>query len=85
MHLCLLKHKKTLLSLFIFGISFYEIATKHLELSNNANSVTLDSGTTSLMIGPQSSTMAPVLCKSRWSTWINKDIPTSGDGDREVI
>ena len=30
-------------------------------------------------------TKAPSLCVDRWSNWINKDSPTTGDGDREVL
>ena len=30
-------------------------------------------------------TAAPPLCKDRWSDWINKDSPTTGDGDREML
>ena len=31
------------------------------------------------------STNAPSLCVDRWSDWINKDSPTTGDGDREML
>lgn len=26
-----------------------------------------------------------VLCNDRWSEWVNKDKPESGDGDREMM
>ena len=32
-----------------------------------------------------SQTNAPSLCVDRWSNWINKDTPTTGDGDREML
>ena len=30
-------------------------------------------------------TGAPSLCKDRWTDWINKDTPTTGDGDHEML
>ena len=30
-------------------------------------------------------TGAPSLCVDRWSNWINKDTPSTGDGDREML
>ena len=30
-------------------------------------------------------TGAPSLCVERWSNWINKDTPSTGDGDREML
>ena len=30
-------------------------------------------------------TKAPSLCKDRWTDWINKDSPTTGDGDHEML
>ena len=32
-----------------------------------------------------SQTGAPYLCIERWSNWINKDSPSTGDGDREML
>ena len=32
-----------------------------------------------------SQTNAPPLCQDKWSDWINKDSPTVGDGDREML
>ena len=39
-------------------------------------------GAPSLVTGQ---TGAPSLCVDRWSDWINKDTPTTGDGDREML
>ena len=33
----------------------------------------------------KTTTAAPPLCKDRWSDWINKDSPTTGDGDHEML
>ena len=37
-----------------------------------------------MSVAPGMTTQAPVLCQDRWSTWINTDTPSTGDGDREV-
>ena len=33
----------------------------------------------------KTSSQAPPMCIDRWSNWINKDTPSTGDGDREML
>ena len=33
----------------------------------------------------KTTTNAPTPCQDRWTDWINKDSPTVGDGDREML
>jgi hypothetical protein len=48
----------------------------------SGNTPTMSSGLTTQLSGE--TTKAPILCQSRWSSWINTDSPSTGDGDREV-
>ncbi|XP_053374175.1 mucin-5AC-like [Mercenaria mercenaria] len=50
----------------------------------NSSSTVTGSTTATPVIAKSSTVTAPVFCKSRWSSWINKDRPTTGDGDREL-